>query len=231
MIELPLIFVSGILGSSHCLGMCGPLALALGSNGQLMSRNLVRQLVYSLGRIFTYGFAGAAAGFFGLWLQHFSPLVNVQAGLAIACGLLLVVLGLVTAGVIPWRPTAVGHFPCAAAGWLKTLLTAPSLPQVFLAGVFTGFIPCGLVYAFVALAASTGNVFNGALTMIAFGLGTVPLMVLAGCGGSLLGIAARTRILRIAAWCVVIAGTVSIARGVGFLELTGAGTAACPFCR
>ena len=65
MIELPLLFTAGILGSTHCLGMCGPFALAIGSQAPGWKSNLLRQLVYSAGRIFTYASLGAMAGFGG----------------------------------------------------------------------------------------------------------------------------------------------------------------------
>jgi len=70
MTELPLIFLGGLLGSSHCIGICGPLALALGANQSQLRTNLARQLVFSAGRIFTYSFGGAVAAFSGWWLTQ-----------------------------------------------------------------------------------------------------------------------------------------------------------------
>ena len=233
MTELPLVFLGGLLGSSHCIGMCGPLALALGVQQSKLHVNLGRQLLFSVGRITTYGFLGAVAGASGWWLaERPQTLVNVQSLLSIVAGLTLVWLGLSTAGVLPrltgrWLNSA----PCAAASWFKTLLTTPGAASALVAGAFTGFIPCGLVYAFVVYAASSGNVLRGWATMVAFGLGTVPLMVLAGCGGTLLSLGARARVLQIAAWCVVVTGLISVARGAGYLELVANATpAGCPFC-
>ena len=220
MTELPLIFVGGLLGSSHCIGMCGPLALALGMSENRVTANLRRQLVFSVGRICTYGFAGALAAFTGLWLSQWSWLaVGVQGTLAIVGGVALVLLGLTTAGVLPRMGLGwLAPQSCSAAVWLKTLLTSPKLPSAFLAGVFTGFIPCGLVYAFLAMAAGTGDVVRGWLVMVTFGAGTVPLLVITGCGGTVLSITGRARVLRIAAWCVVITGVISIVRGASFID-------------
>jgi sulfite exporter TauE/SafE len=233
MTELPLIFVGGLLGSYHCIGMCGPLALALGVTEEGLVANLRRQLVFSAGRILTYGFGGTLAAYAGWWLGRWpAAAFNAQAVLAIVAGAALVLLGLAGAGLVP--QLRFGRFApqsCAAAKGLKTLLTAPGLGSAFLAGVFTGFIPCGLVYAFLAVAASTGDVLRGWLTMVAFGAGTVPLMVLAGSSGSLISVAARARVLRIAAGCVVVVGVISIARGAGYLSLSSGGLpASCPFC-
>ena len=178
-----------------------------------MKGNLRRQLAFSGGRIFTYGFGGAVAGYFGHWLSRQgafameTPMVGVQAWLAIVAGIVLVAMGLVTAGVLPnWIAARMTHVPCFSGKWLKTFLLAPGLGNAMLAGVFTGFIPCGLVYGFLALAASAAGPVRGWLTMVCFGLGTVPLMLLTGCGGSLLNLATRGRVLQVAAWCVVLTG-------------------------
>lgn len=233
MTELPLIFLGGLLGSSHCIGMCGPLALALGMQSHGWRRSFGRQLVFSAGRISTYGFLGALAGSGGWWLsQRPTSLINVQSLLSIVAGVALVWLGMATAGVLPRLGGRALHLaPCAATSWFKSLLTTPGFASALLAGVFTGFIPCGLVYAFVVYAASSGNAVTGWTTMVAFGLGTVPLMVLAGYGGSLLSLGARERVLKIAAWCVVLTGIISIARGAGYLQFAAdSAPSGCPFC-
>ncbi|MBX3433823.1 MAG: sulfite exporter TauE/SafE family protein [Pirellulales bacterium] len=233
MIELPLIFVGGLLGSAHCIGMCGPLALTLGAGARGAKDNLRRQVVFSAGRLFTYAAAGAAAGFGGLWLaQNNRTVVLSQAWVGIVAGAALVLIGLATAGILPRKALKLlGGVPCGAAAGLKSFLTAPHLSGVLLAGVFTGFIPCGLVYAFLLKALSTGSVLAGGLTMLAFGLGTMPLMIAAGAGASLLSIATRQRVFHAAAWCVVLTGAITIARGATQLSPPdGATTAPCPLC-
>ncbi|MCA9247666.1 MAG: sulfite exporter TauE/SafE family protein [Planctomycetales bacterium] len=231
MIELPLIFVGGLLGSAHCIGMCGPLAIALSSAGP--ERLLRRQLVFSLGRLFTYASCGAMAGFGGAWISASSrTFVLSQAWLALLAGVVLVLMGLATAGLLP-RPALqfFGAASCGAAGWMKTFLNSPSWTGVLLAGVFTGFIPCGLVYAFLLKAGSSGGIWQGWLTMAAFGLGTVPLMVAVGYGGRLFSVAGRARLFRIAAWCIVLTGAISIARGASQLNTpVDEAAEACPFC-
>jgi len=233
MIELPLIFVGGLLGSAHCLGMCGPLAISLSASAPAGTNLLNRQLIFSLGRIFTYGFCGAAAGFGGAWLSTESRnLVLSQAWLAIFAGTLLLLMGLVTAGVLP-KPTTrlLSGLPCGTASWLKTFLSAPGWLGALIAGVFTGFIPCGLVYAFLLKAGSTGDIWLGWLTMAVFGMGTIPLMVLAGYGGHFLSVVARTKLIHIAAWCIVLTGGISVARGVTQLNPPAENlTADCPLC-
>jgi sulfite exporter TauE/SafE len=112
------------------------------------------------------------------------------------------------------------------------MLRNPALRSTFSAGLFTGLLPCGLVYAFVSLAASTGDLLHGAATMLAFGLGTVPLMVLTGTGAMLLGVRVRQRLWQVAAWSVVVTGLLTIGRGVAFLQFEEASPPRpCPFCK
>ncbi len=233
MIELPLILVGGILGSAHCLGMCGPLAIYLSTSAPVGTNQLHRQLVFSIGRIFTYSFCGALAGFGGAWITtRTSGFVASQSLLAIFAGVLLVGMGLVTAGIVP-RPMVrlLGGIPCGMTSGLKTFLTAPGWSGPLLAGLFTGFIPCGLVYAFLLKAGSTGNLWQGMLTMLAFGLGTVPLMVAVGYGGQFLSVVSRGQIFRVAAWCIVLTGMISITRGAVQLQNPDStAPAPCPFC-
>src|SRR5438067_1466686 len=110
--ELLLIFVGGLLGSAHCVGMCGGFALSIGAASNRWLANLSRQLVYGAGRIATYTTAGAIAAFAGLRISHaFSSMVPVQAILALLAGALLVVQGLSAAGV--WRhATSAAQHPC-----------------------------------------------------------------------------------------------------------------------
>ena len=81
MIELPLVFLGGLLGSAHCVGMCGGFALSIGVGAKSFTANLQRQLVYTLGRVLTYSFFGVAAGYAGFWLsRRAGTLIHVQGG-------------------------------------------------------------------------------------------------------------------------------------------------------
>lgn len=233
MVDLPLVFLGGLLGSSHCLGMCGPFALLIAAPATGFWSTLARQLLYSLGRIFTYAAAGAAAGFGGWQLaRSLPPTLPLQTILALVAGAVLIVQGLASAGLlgrmIRWsgRPTA-----CLSRGLLRPFLTGRSPLHALLAGVLTGFMPCGLVYSFLALAGSTGRVTHGLALMAAFGAGTAPALVLLGAGGSWLSLAWRGRLVHTAAWCVVLTGVMSICRGIGYLpEMWGTPAPGCPFC-
>lgn len=240
--QLPFVFVAGLLGSSHCLGMCGPFAVGVGSGALSTWDNLRRQSLFSAGRIFTYGALGATAGFCGLRVTRALPVAtSVPAILAVVAGLWMLYVGLGATGLLPQRR---GGRNAAVTGCLVGAWFAPFLRPTpsggslvgrgagyFLAGMFTGWLPCGLVYAFSALAASSTSLLLGAATMVIFGLGTMPLMVLAGLGGSLLRWESRQRLLRVAAWCVVLSGSLSLARGIMALgSVASTDSPACPFC-
>ncbi len=232
MIEFPLILVAGVLGSSHCIGMCGPFALAIGAAAPDWKRNVVRQLTYGFGRIFTYTFLGATAGFGGMALTNrFSAWTKLPAILSILAGLFLLYQGLLSAGVLPRRAVN-STSGCLSASFFASFIRDPRRRYVFLAGLMTGFLPCGLVYAFLAMAASSGSMARGLLTMMLFGLGTMPVMVATGCGSVVFGWHSLARLMRIAAWAVVVAGCICVARGIGFLPLPGwGGEPACPLCQ
>jgi sulfite exporter TauE/SafE len=217
--EWLMIFVGGLLGSSHCIGMCGGFALALGNAKVGLAANVRRQVVYSLGRVFTYSLAGGVAGYAGWRLMaEFRLIVNVQAALSILAGALLLIQGFAHAGFL-WRParSSFSH-ACLGPAFFAALLAATRLRNVFLGGVVNGLLPCGLVYAYLALAASSGNMLQGWLTMALFGLGTLPIMILVGSGGAVLVGNRRWDILRAAAWCVALTGLLTLIRGLAFLN-------------
>jgi sulfite exporter TauE/SafE len=212
MTELGLTFVAGLLGSSHCVGMCGGLTMILSLTPRGRWHILGRQLAFSAGRIFTYSVLGGLAGVLGQQLAAMGATngaVRVAGGLCVLAGLFLMVEGLTAAG-FTWRRKSVAAAACGgclSGPLFSTFLRAPGLHSAFLAGLLTGFLPCGLVYAFLALAAARTNPLEGMALMGAFGL------------------------LKAAAVCVVVTGAITVVRGTAFLRgPTTAGGPACPFC-
>jgi len=235
MIELPLVFLGGLLGSAHCVGMCGGFAFSIGIGSRGFACNLRRQVLYTAGRIFTYSFFGVVAGYAGFWIAGRASLwINAQAALCVVAGVLLAAQGLLALGLVPRRflPTPFGGgTACLAGSFVGPFLTSRRSSHVLLAGVLTGFLPCGLVYGYLALATSSANIGEGLLTMSLFGAGTGPLMILAGAGSSLLSPTTRRNLLKISAVCVSLTGLISIVRGVLFLQLTPAPEIVrCVFC-
>lgn len=231
-----MITVGGLLGSSHCLGMCGGFALMLGMNRPSLWENLRRQLLFSCGRIFSYSALGGVAGFAGMsFARRLPSYLNGPAVLSLVAGLFLLWEGLHATGMLKWRSRSESAVTvgagCLYSSIFSPLLRHPALRTAFAAGIFTGLLPCGLVYSFVALAASSEDLLQGAFTMMAFGLGTVPLMVLAGTGATLLSRSTRRWVWQIAAWSVVVTGVLTIERGVAQWSATDKPPEKrCPFC-
>lgn len=230
MIELPLLFIAGLLGSSHCLGMCGGFALTVGNNAKSWQDNALRQSLYTAGRLFTYAVLGAVAGYCGSRLTSQIPaLVSLPAILSVIAGVILIYQGLLSAGWLPKSGVA-GRTSCLASSFFASFLVGPRWLQVFLAGLLTGLLPCGLLYGMVALAASTHAMLPAITVMVVFGLGTAPLMILAGLGGSLMRLSWRKPLFRLAACCLILTGAISVARGASFLLASSPATTTCPLC-
>ncbi len=233
MSELPLIFVGGLLGSSHCLGMCGGFAILLGANSESRRHLWLSQGAYTVGRLFTYSTLGAIAGFIGLRTSNaLTSWVNFSAMLSLIAGTFLIVQGLKAAGVKLWTGgrSAMTH-GCLMSPLFRTFFQSRQHSSKFLAGVMTGFLPCGLLYGFLAIATASQDLLLGGAIMLAFGSGTIPMMVFAGVGGQILSAANRLRLLRLAAWCVVVTGGITVYRGASFFSLEHSESVPkCPFC-
>ena len=218
--EWLLIVASGMLGSAHCIGMCGAISATMNLGAATVRSALARQAIWSAGRTFTYAFLGMMAGFGGQQLTQSrlvtsrSGVMHVQAGFAILAGLLLIGQGLISAGV--FRRGVRARSGCLTASVLGRFLKGGSATGVFVAGIATGFLPCGLVYTFLALAAASGSIWQGPLIMLAFGLGTVPVMLVTGAGFTLASRQRRQRLLKLAAVCVVVTGVLTTSRGIAF---------------
>lgn len=229
--EFALLVVGGLLGSSHCIGMCGGFALALVRPKQSAIQNLVRQLFYSLGRISTYASLGAMSGWLGQELLGWQLLRQWGgAALAFLAGGVILIQGLLALGI--WRRS---YSPVAApACWwpqvLRSILAGHRRMDVFVAGVITGFIPCGLVYAMLALAASSHDLLKGMLVMAAFGAGTIPALALTGMCGIMIPVCWRARVWKLAACCLIATGSIAIARGGYALADAANPSPSCPFC-
>ena len=205
------VFLIGLLGGVHCAGMCGGIvsALSLQMPGKSGSGGApwVIHLAYNLGRIGSYALAGAvmgALGSIGLLLNNALP---VQLMLYVAANLMMIALGLYLTGI-----TRVLAFAERAGQWLWRRIqpaTGRFLPvrgpaQAFPLGLLWGWLPCGLVYSVLAMALLTGSASRGAMTLLAFGLGTLPNLMLAGLLLARFRNAIQGRALRLASGLLVL---------------------------
>lgn len=206
-------FVTGLLGSAHCFGMCAGLSGLFAVNASVASlrSQLPMAIVYNTGRILSYAFLGVLVATVGQSVVKAIP--NIAAPVRLAGGLLIVIVGLQVA--FGWRFLA----PLEQAGatiWkriapaAKSLLPVTTLRKALGLGLLWGWLPCGLVYSVLLLAATTANALNGGLVMIAFGIGTMPAMIMTGISASRLSqLLSRKRIG--AGLLIVLIGAITMA--------------------
>nr|WP_302474973.1 sulfite exporter TauE/SafE family protein [Pseudomonas putida] len=197
--------VLGLLGGGHCLGMCGGLmgALTLAIPPEQRARRVRLLLAYNLGRVLSYACAGLLLGLAG-WAVASGP---AALALRVAAALLLIAMGLYLAG---WwsgltRIEALGrglwrHIQPVAS----RLLPVSSLPRALLLGALWGWLPCGLVYSTLLWAASQGQAGYSAALMLAFGLGTWPVLLATGLAAERVNALLRRRSVRMAGGLLVI---------------------------
>jgi hypothetical protein len=197
--DLYALFLLGILGTGHCVGMCGPLVFAFpGCTGRISAH-----LFYHLGRIGTYTAVGGAMGAVGLGLSQLAgrsgldPLAwiaRLQVGFSLLAAGFLLVFGLARLEIIrepAWMSLAA---PDKIPGFGRVLRSAGgdrNAGGMLVLGMALGFLPCGLSFAAFARALPAGGFLAGALMTLAFGLGTLPGLLLLGTGAS--GLARRYR--------------------------------------
>jgi len=206
-------FVTGLLGTGHCIGMCGGLVSALSLSEAGRQGGWFFHLLYNLGRISTYTFIGAVVGWLGSALAYTDRFKMVSRSLLIGSDVFVILVGLGTAGLFAWINVSKLDFPgpikammLAAAGLRRLSPAISALPL----GLLFGFIPCGYLYAVAITAAQSASVATGALMLFAFGLGTAPSLLLFGGAAHWLSGRARTWMLRIAGLVVAGMGVINL---------------------
>ena len=202
----------GLMGSFHCLGMCGPIAFALPLRRRTAFRSSLANLTYQSGRVLTYSFLGLIAGTFG---RGFS-LAGFQQYLSMAVGVLMII------GVVfynRWQKGLVNGPMYRIFSWVRermaVLMKRKSFDALFSFGIVNGFLPCGLVYMALAASISTGSSLGGAAFMAIFGLGTIPMMFAAGHASDKISAALRIRLTRVLPFVLVLIASLFILRGMG----------------
>ena len=206
-------FVTGLLGTGHCIGMCGGLVSALSLSEAGRQGGWFFHLLYNLGRISTYTFIGAVVGWLGSALAYTDRFKMVSRSLLIGSDVFVILVGLGTAGLFTWLNVSKLDFPGPMKAMTLAVAGLRRLPPAISAlplGLLFGFIPCGYLYAVAITAAQSASVATGALMLFAFGLGTAPSLLLFGGAAHWLSGRARTWMLRIAGLVVAGMGVINL---------------------
>ncbi|MDE1546780.1 sulfite exporter TauE/SafE family protein [Dechloromonas agitata] len=174
------LFLVGLLGGTHCVGMCGGIVSAMSMGGQA---GWGLHLAYNAGRILSYAVAGAVAGALGAASLGLEGQVPVRMVLYFIANLMLVALGLYLiglSGALAFTERAGQALWRRVQPLTRRFLPVRGVAQAFPLGVLWGWLPCGLVYSALASALTAGSAGRGAAMMLAFGLGTLPNLLLAG---------------------------------------------------
>lgn len=196
--EYILIFIAGVMGSFHCIGMCGAFPVALASVKKKNSfEKALYQILYSTGRIFSYTFLGAMFGLFGFVVGDTNFIVSGQTIVSVVAGVFMVLIALQIMGFLRERTIpGFSYFYRFVTKVMSLFLKKKSPLGSFYLGIFNGFLPCPLIYAFLFTSASTSSPAKGAFVMLSLGLGTVPAMFTMGIMSEIFSPKVRGRISR-----------------------------------
>lgn len=205
-------FFVGLFGSLHCIGMCGPIVLALPVIGDSALKILIGRILYNLGRIFTYTIMGALFGLFGSRLVLF----GLQRDLSIAFGV-IILLYILTPRKVKVK-IANTYLYREATELIKSkfslLISKKSNGSLFTIGILNGLLPCGFVYVGIAGAITTVDWISGALYMALFGLGTFPVMFATAMFGKIINVNLKRRLAKLIPAFAILLALIFILRGL-----------------
>jgi uncharacterized protein len=212
MIELYTALTIGLIGSFHCIGMCGPIAVALPVGDRSLYARTSGALLYNLGRTLTYGVLGAIFGLLGKGIE----MAGFQQWASIIIGMVMiisVVFPFLFRDGINIEKIMFGG-AARLIGRLKLLFAKQSFANLFFIGLLNGLLPCGLVYVAVAGAINTNDITMGVLYMLIFGLGTTPIMLSVTMLGNVISQSFRKKMNRIIPAFIIFLGILFILRGL-----------------
>lgn len=203
--------VIGLIGSFHCAGMCGPLALALPLRQDSWGTRIFSTFIYNSGRIVTYTSLGVVFGFLGYGLGFW----GMQRWVSIGIGLIMVLSVLFPFIFRKLRiESTVDNWLSGFKPKFGRLFSFRTYPSVFMIGIFNGFLPCGLVYLALAGAIVSTGPMAGAMYMFLFGIGTLPVMLFIPLAGNFASLGFRATVRKLIPVVIVLVGTLFILRGL-----------------
>jgi sulfite exporter TauE/SafE len=201
-------FLTGLLGSFHCAGMCGPIAFALPGNSQEGLGFYWGRLLYNFGRMFSYATLGLVFGAFGLGLK----LAGWQQSVSIGVGVIIILM--VAYQFFLKKGELFNLFSMFSSGFVKRMFKSKSRLALFGIGVLNGFLPCGFVYIAILGASVTQDISSGAIFMLCFGLGTLPMMFGVSILGQFISSSVRQKLSKLSPVFAFIIAILFILRGL-----------------
>lgn len=202
--------ILGLMGSFHCIGMCGPIAISLPLRGNTFLQKLFGGSLYNIGRTVTYGIMGAVFGLIGQGFQ----LMGFQRWISIIMGSLMILSILVPTFFKRFSTSNNDFLTGKLRSSIQKLFAQRSYGGLFLIGLLNGLLPCGLVYMALAGAIGTASVIDGIIFMVLFGLGTLPMLLFISIVGNLVSSTIRNKINKLIPYLVVVIGLIFILRGL-----------------
>lgn len=212
-------FIMGFMGSLHCVGMCGGLVTAISMSAK--KTWWLGLLIYQLGRISTYAMLGLILGFTGLALHDFGGDL-IQGLITILAGSLMVIFALNLGGWLPDPVRRLSAWVTRKTGLMQlanSLAKHARLRGWYALGLVNGLLPCGLVYAALAMSLASGNAIHASFMMACFGLGTIPAMMFVPSIMQKMSPLFRLNTLRIAAFLMMALGIITILRSTMHMHI------------
>jgi len=202
----------GFFGSFHCVGMCGPIALALPGSDESKLSLVAGRILYNIGRIVTYSLLGLIVGVVG----HSIALAGLQKSLSVLLGALIIISGLSANNYLPSWKKKIGldTFFDKLKKTISAQFKKRGLRTLFTIGILNGLLPCGFVYVGLAGSVTTGSIVQGGLFMALFGLGTFPIMFLMSLAPGFITLSMRRRINAIIPYLAIGFGIYLVYRGI-----------------
>jgi uncharacterized protein len=216
--DLGAVWLMALLGGAHCAGMCAPFALAVSVGGGGGAALLGRHLLYQTGKGTAYLSLGLLLFGVTRWLDDAAPLLRAQRWLAVGAGVVMVLTGVSHVWGVRWAGGWGDWLARGAAGRVCGLLSglraAPSVWRSLLVGWLNGFLPCGLALGAVLFLGRSAHLLTLFVGSYVFALGTLPVLFALGWAGARADLALRVRWLRLAGGVLMIAGLITLVRGV-----------------
>lgn len=203
-------FLMGLLGSVHCIGMCGPLVMALPIAQKSNLQKWIALALYHTGKIASYALLGII---FGLLGSQF-PFYIMQQNLSIVIGIVMLLYVVYVFILKPKQLLNLSFLYKPIVSQLGKLFKMKHMATFLLIGFLNGLLPCGMVYLALTSALATQDVLNGGLFMLFFGLGTVPALLMVALGGQYMGLAFRSKLQQLLPVFIFGMGVMLILRGL-----------------